>query len=158
MKRGIKKTVRKIKKKSNSSKEKYHAVIWHLIIPKHIVLLWWRWCAEVFFYFLFFIVSILSVILLFMRVVYAEVWSEGSIFFLARLCKQKLCRRRIKGQKRQSSRRTGSASASQGDTTIGQAQKRHRKTTDKKEGHTDTKRHTQQANKQDHRDDLGSMQ
>ena len=71
---------------------------------------------------LFFIISILSVILLFICVVNAEVWSEGSIFFLARLCKQKLCRRRIKGQKRQSLQRTGSASASRGDTTISQAQ------------------------------------
>ena len=120
--------------------------------------MWWRRCAEVFFYFLFFIVSILSVILLFMHIVYAEVWSEGSIFFLARLCKQKLCRRRVKGQKRQSLWRAGSVSASRGDTTIGQVQKRYRKTIDKKEGHIDTKRHTQQAKKQDHWDDLGSTQ
>ena len=38
MKRGIKKTVRKIKKKPNPSKEKYHTVMRHLIVPKHIVL------------------------------------------------------------------------------------------------------------------------
>ena len=80
---------------------------------------------------------------------------KGTCFFLARLCMQELCRRRVKGQKRQSSRRTGSASASRGDTTIGQAQTDQ---TDKKEGHADTKRHTQQANKQDHQDDLGSTQ
>ena len=49
----------------------------------------------------------------------------------------------------------GSASASRGDTTIGTAQTDQ---TDKKEGHVDTKRHTQQANKQDYWDDLGSTQ
>ena len=112
--------------------------------------MWWRQCAEVFFYFLFFIISILSVILLFMR----KCGAKGAFFFLARLCKQKLCRRCIKGQKRQSLQRTGLTSASRGDTTIGQARTDQ---TDKK-GHADTKRHTQQANKEDHRDDLGSTQ
>ena len=34
----------------------------------------------------------------------------------------------------------------------------HRSTTDKKEGHADTKRHTQQANKQDYRNDTDSAQ
>ena len=112
---------------------------------------WWCQCAEVFFYFLFFIISILLVILLLMR----ECGAKGTWFFLVRLCKQELCRRRIKGQKRQSSRRTGSASVSREDTTIGTAQTDQ---TDKKEGHADTKRHTQQVNKQDHQEDLGSTQ
>ena len=51
------------------------------------------------FIFYFFIISILSVILLFMRVVYAEVWSEGSIFFLGMIMQAEVMQEISQGPK-----------------------------------------------------------